>query len=65
MPLGGGVQIISGGAHHPQKICAWRHMGEKVAYCNCHIFKMSFFPCFYYEHIINFVPGKFQQILIS
>jgi hypothetical protein len=24
----------------------------------------KFFFCFCYEHIINFTPGKFQQILI-
>jgi hypothetical protein len=37
--------------------------------CTCHIFETSLvistFCRFYSEHIINFTPGKFQQILIS
>jgi hypothetical protein len=43
--------------------------GGKVVYCTCHIFETSSVTptvfCFYYEHIINFTPGKFKQIVIS
>jgi hypothetical protein len=44
-------------------------MGEKVAYCTCHIFETisvtPTFSCFYYEHTINFTTGTLQQIPIS